>query len=295
MLNLGLYKGLSGHLLIDSLLNVGITRRPNLLDSISRNIGCLTDYSFNTGVLGVAWVLEWLTQNKYLYINTNEVLEEVDDNAYNIGVHLISKSNNTIDDILGIISYLQIRIAKVSSKDLYFRLFPLIECLKLLIKKLCNIAPQKIRCVKDFTTAATVLLRLSYSITGIIQEKMVEDYVYPTVDNIIDHISSSGCDHRYEEGLLKLSLFAVQFENHCWREVFVNALFSINEGDSLVRNSVDYTFIKDIVMNGFDSISFCQLRTGLENGLSVSGLCFLLTNYKVENSIIEITAYRLTK
>jgi hypothetical protein len=81
---------------------------------------------------------------------------------------------------------------------------------------------------------------------------------------------------------MKLSLFAIQFENLYWSNLFTNALYNINSEDTLVHKNFDDIFLTDIVNKGQDSFRFCQLKTGLKSGLSVKTLCFILTNLEIK-------------
>lgn len=78
----------------------------HLLHEVISNWASVTQQSFEEGFAGIGWGIEWLAQNKFLpYINTDELLEEVDDLLYNAVVYSEDEQVNLLRGTIGKLAY----------------------------------------------------------------------------------------------------------------------------------------------------------------------------------------------
>jgi len=95
----GLYYGKAGEvLLLYSLFQMtgdtGFQKKAiNNLNEISEHIAGVEDLGFAEGLAGIGWAIEWVAQNNFLEIDTNEVLEDIDNILYK---SVIFSSDNNI-------------------------------------------------------------------------------------------------------------------------------------------------------------------------------------------------------
>lgn len=140
--NFGLYQGKMGYCL-SQFMRAKITgskedkkSAKKLLNEIGGQISQVEDYSFENGLMGIGWAIEWIAQQKYLKIDTNDVLEDLDDEIYKLilysKTHHIGLANGTLGRTL----YLYKRISTKSSAVDHYRQTSLIESLNLTIDEL---------------------------------------------------------------------------------------------------------------------------------------------------------------
>jgi len=115
---------------------VYLKKGKNLLNDVAEGMAGTNDYSFATGVLGIGWGLEWLSQNKYLVTDTNEVLFEMDDLVYKLVLYTKPEDLTLEQGLLGRILYLYKRIMHRNKNQDFYRESMLIECLNLCIGEL---------------------------------------------------------------------------------------------------------------------------------------------------------------
>lgn len=100
-----------------------------LLDAVFDDIGRVETMDFAKGLSGIGWAMEWLKENKYLVLNTDEILGEIDDELYR---GLIAGDHNELslkDGILGDTLYFLKRYQSVNYKTRRFQIITLQDCL----------------------------------------------------------------------------------------------------------------------------------------------------------------------
>jgi len=107
-----------------------------ILHDVIENISYTEDLSFKEGVLGVGWGLEWLKQSKILDINTDFVLEEVDDTIYKLVVFALDKGLSLQDGLLGKLAYYFKRLKGRSLSTHRYRYLCHQECIVILTDNL---------------------------------------------------------------------------------------------------------------------------------------------------------------
>lgn len=110
-----------------------------LLNYIAENIGSIKSYGFSDGVLGIGWGIEWLTQNKYLKADTNDVLSDMDDEVYKLVMYSNADGLSLANGTLARILYLYKRITHKNKSRDFYRESILTECLVLCIDELFGI------------------------------------------------------------------------------------------------------------------------------------------------------------
>jgi hypothetical protein len=113
-------------------LNIGF----GLLNEISEKIASIKDTGYKDGLLGIAWTIEWLAQNNFLEVDTDEILEEVDDIVYKKVVYSLDTEISLFSGILGKLSYLIKRLSSMNSQTNRYRYICHQECIVILTDNL---------------------------------------------------------------------------------------------------------------------------------------------------------------
>ncbi|WP_312391180.1 hypothetical protein [Chryseobacterium sp.] len=187
-MNLGLLNGLSGEALRFFLLDDKNSHQKgcDLLDIIAEKIFVCEDYSFNNGIIGFGWLIAFLHQEKYIRINSDEVLEEFDDQIYKVALSNLGEKEKKINELLGLTNYFLIRHRNTNPKEKYFRKFIHSECLNLIFNNFVNYIEaciyKKDMTNSEFYYGCKILLKLSYSNQYIfdknLQDKLIDFHIY---------------------------------------------------------------------------------------------------------------------
>ncbi|PWK80339.1 hypothetical protein LX99_00804 [Mucilaginibacter oryzae] len=103
----GLYNGKTG-LALSYFLMGQITnndyytgRGQHLLDELSDGMAAVNGSSFEEGLAGIGWAVEWLVQNEFISANTDEILGDLDDELYKTVVYEKSSGLSLNDGTIG--------------------------------------------------------------------------------------------------------------------------------------------------------------------------------------------------
>lgn len=124
---LGLYDGCAGMMINDFLLyrytcdEAYLQRSHQLLEHIFANIGGATSINFADGVTGIGWAVEFLAQQGFLDLNTNELLEDVDGVLYNLVVFSDEQPVSIGHGLLGRMLYFRKRLTHINKGVSRFR------------------------------------------------------------------------------------------------------------------------------------------------------------------------------
>jgi hypothetical protein len=83
----------------------------DLIDEIYEEISSTTPICFETGLAGIGWGMEFLSQNKFIEIDTDEALKDLDNEIFNEIVYNTPRELSLTKGILGIGAYLLMRIS----------------------------------------------------------------------------------------------------------------------------------------------------------------------------------------
>ncbi|MFS4471505.1 hypothetical protein [Chryseobacterium sp. T20] len=220
-MNVGLLNGLSGEVLLLFLNKDKACHKKGLalLNFIAEKIFSCKDYSFENGIVGFSWLIAFLHQKKYLNINSDEILEDVDDQVYKITFADLGQDEPSIDKILGLVNYFLIRHRNSNVGENYYRKFAHSECLNLLFNYLITYIEKCIRNTHitpyDFNCCCKILLKLGYSTEYIsfknVNDQLIEFHIHFILFYEAKSITSKDFENDiYTEGLLYLLLSAKQ-------------------------------------------------------------------------------------
>jgi|GEM_PF-3492366 len=136
---LGLYHGTAGLCICYFLLSgiavdreLCLQKARALMDELSDNIHKVDSLSFDDGLAGIGWAVEWLSRNNYIEADTNEILADLDDELYRSVVYSKAGDISLFTGTLGRAMYFYRRLtAEKYPQDRYRRLCNQ-ECLVLL-------------------------------------------------------------------------------------------------------------------------------------------------------------------
>lgn len=220
-MNVGLLNGLSGEALRLFLSKDQACHKKGqvVLDFIAENIFSCEDYSFENGITGFGWLIAFLHREKYLHINSDEILEDMDDQVYNVMFVYLGQDESNIDQLLGLVNYFLMRHRNNNMGESYYRKFAHSECLNLLFNYLFNYIENCIRDTHitpyDFNVCCKILLKLGYSSEYIsfknINDQLIEFHIHFILFYEAKIITSNDFEKEiYTEGLLYLLLSAKQ-------------------------------------------------------------------------------------
>jgi len=265
------------------------------LDSVGHELQNYSDFSFANGIVGIGWMIEFCAQNNLINIDSDKILEDVDDKIYQFTLLSISKNVPNVTEILDLITYYELRLLKKNSSAHYYRRFTHLECLILLIET----AKKKIKVdtflknsgTKYFNEVVLTLLKFSHLTYNGISDTLFEEELYGGVEFFITHFElvyslyqkNSTDASEITKLYMLLCMTARQYNNRYWvieMESFYNKL---REDFSSIINT-DFDFYTRITMmeliydeplineNLFNSI------TGNQGHIEL--LTFYLSNYR---------------
>ncbi|HVI49410.1 MAG TPA: hypothetical protein VM802_31380 [Chitinophaga sp.] len=134
----GLWRGLAGRAVLCNAL-YHYTNEPEwkhksgmLTEAIGDHVADVTGMGYADGLSGIGWSIEWMARHKFLQVNTDELLEDIDDTMYKVVMFgkddEVSFSNGT----LGKAQYFLKRYESVNYGTHRYKTICLQECLVLL-------------------------------------------------------------------------------------------------------------------------------------------------------------------
>ena len=199
-MKIGLFNGLGRKVLlnlIDSNKTGDLSKREEsvfLLDIIGERMSASDDYSFSEGITGIAWMIEYCSQHQLLPINTDEVLEDVDDKIYQYTLSVLSDLKFNCSTILGLVNYFHTRLFSEKTSSHYYRRFTHLECLSLLIDRmksfLDTVNLMEENCIGVLKEVAFVLLKFSHLVTTGMSEKDFDEVFYSKIESFVNYYES---------------------------------------------------------------------------------------------------------
>jgi hypothetical protein len=213
----GLWNGKAGMAIVYCLLmrhtnsDVFTEKALALLDDISDNIRFVRDVGFAEGITGIGWAIQWLADNEFLDINTDEALGEIDDSLYRTIVFSPDEDISMARGTLGKAIYFTKRHQSVNEGTVRFKAMCRHECLVLLTndlkaklageQQLPVIGSGMEENVEQYTNWAHALLFLSSFIHLNINLVVVEDTLYSTIGHagqVLHHFTDRCREQRAE-------------------------------------------------------------------------------------------------
>lgn len=165
-----------------------------LLDDVSDGISSIGALTFADGLAGIGWAFEWLKENEFIDIDTDQALEEIDDTMYRSIVFGADENISLQNGTLGKAVYITKRFQSINENTSRFRNICLQECLVLLTndlkEKLTGEAGilangfMTSRNAQDMINCAHALLFLSRFLQLKLNLATVEDTLYNLTDAV---------------------------------------------------------------------------------------------------------------
>jgi len=213
-----------------------------ILIQIAEDIGQIDDYSFMDGLMGIGWGIELISQFNYLKVNTNEVLEDLDDEIYKLILYNKSENISLEKGTLGKILYTYRRIKSIGGKSDFYRDTVLLECLMLSIDELYEYlidnrnSPLKKRLVEQdsenlaqLSQCLIMLMKLYPMNFNYVVEEMLLRIMSSTEELFDDLTSVEGTD--IKKFLMPINAFNQAghiFRNNNWKNTFNSFLTKNN-------------------------------------------------------------------
>lgn len=221
----------------------------DVLDEWTTKVLQSGDHGFDRGVLGLGWLIAFLIDKNYIYADTDEILEDIDDLIYKLTIKEVVAPSINVSVLLHHITYYQQRL-QYSSKAHFYRRFTHSECVKLLIDKLNKFLLENdiMNSVDTISNKINVLLKYSYLIDTCINETLAEKAFYPAIEGLLDFFERQDNVIVFNEQLAQLFITAKQFGNPYWvdRVVSIYANAGIESGQTADQQDLllwDNTYI----------------------------------------------------
>lgn len=135
---LGLYNGKTGAIILYFTLfrytgkKLWEEKARSLLDDISERIASVQELNYSRGLAGIGWTIEWIKQSGYMEINTDEVLEDIDDILYKAVLYARDTTISLSTGTLGKAAYFLKRYESKNTGTHRYKTISHQECLVLL-------------------------------------------------------------------------------------------------------------------------------------------------------------------
>lgn len=174
------------------------------LDDISNNIGNVESLDFIEGLAGIGWMIEWVKKNGFIDINTDKVLEEVDDTLYKSVLYAPERNLSLKNGGLGKAVYFLKRYEGKNPGTHRFKIICHQECLGLLTDEFRELLLGDkgilLKRISNYTPTKEILLDLGHLLIFIpkilfhkINVEVNEKSLYAIikyVDSFLQHYSS---------------------------------------------------------------------------------------------------------
>lgn len=233
----------------------------DVFDAITENIANINEINFANGLAGIGWAIEWLAQNDFFEVNTDEILEDVDNAIYKAIMFAPDKNLSLSNGTLGKLLYLFKRKQGVNADINRFKTISHETCLIILTDELRdklmgengllkNIEENLI--VVDFKLLGHLIVFLSDFLNCKINEPTVETILYETI-KIVSEILAVDIGAIKRDDIEDLKFLAICYfiagKNHAhnyWQE-------QANKHVQLLVNSTKDLILthKDLSISGF--------------------------------------------
>lgn len=109
-----------------------------LLDDVADHIMELGRADFLNGIPGIGWGVEWLAQNNFLNVNTDQILEDIDDMLYKSVVFSQTEDFSIRFGTLGLLMYFVQRFRSTNTSPDRMRKLAIQECIVILTDELSD-------------------------------------------------------------------------------------------------------------------------------------------------------------
>ncbi|MEO5991059.1 MAG: lanthionine synthetase LanC family protein [Ferruginibacter sp.] len=256
--NNGLFYGNAGEVILLYLLSKKFKdpllseRAAILLNSIADNIADVESLNFDNGLAGIGWAIECIAQNNFLEMNTNEILEEIDDVLYKSVLYNSDDNISLANGLLGKFNYFLSRFKSRNQNTHRLKNIFHEECLILLTDDLNEKLLGEFGVVNKKELNKNDLLNLGHSIYFLsaflplrVNLFVVESTLYETVkfvDEYLNKLKNNTVEIKQKEYILFLSnCYWFTGENHqhnYWKECALKFIRFFKSPNKVINNEV---------------------------------------------------------
>lgn len=191
-----------------------------VLERWSKRIILNESYTFEDGIVGLGWLIAILNEKRYLEIDVNEVLEDIDDNLYQYTIKQVITGDLNVNNIKDLLLFHEQRLRSSGHQVNFYRHLTHVECIKLLLGRLNEYLIAKSSDLEIITIKIEILTLYSRLIRSSINEKLVEEAFYESVDHVIRSFEDLYFRKRLSELhiqiILKFLICVKQYNNPFW-------------------------------------------------------------------------------
>lgn len=248
-----------------------------LLDVIGAQIALTNDYSFEEGISGIGWMIEYFNQNRLLTINTDDILEQIDDNVYRFALSKLAAKDGQVNELLNLVNYFQLRDQSRNYGRHRYRSFVHKDCIKLISDKLIGY-------LQDYSSIAIlsqVVLKVSFLLKTYPAEKMLEEAFFESIEFLHTYFLRELNGRESGSNLLPencyLILLAIkQYHNPYWQEEFEGFLSEIEAAQAGREQEYKVEVMKAVYQ---DTLNEKSIRALIAHKEGINIIIFHLTNY----------------
>jgi hypothetical protein len=273
----GLYNGLTGDILFSFLFsrlykNKVFQHLGNEgLEVLQDNISQVKSLDRAEGLAGIGWAIEWLAQHRFIQVDTNDVLSDIESLIYRVtsfsSDSTISFASGIIDKIVYFLQrfrnqslsrysqYTHKECLTYLSDDLYHK-FGLMKSHVLADKKNTLESNDAIRCLSEILMISTPLLKASVNIS--VCEKMLYEAVDITRVILEEHNQSSYLDNPRFDNLMifqtiaALAVVGKNYKQAGWTQLAEDSCeiyLSRNDLSSCKENDVFFSYRSLVILD----------------------------------------------
>ncbi|MBV8254757.1 MAG: hypothetical protein JO154_19305 [Chitinophaga sp.] len=298
----GLYKGNMGMVLVYHLVqkcypSTHIEKNAEiLLDSVAEQLTEIRGINYASGRAGIGWAIEWMAQHQLLEVNTDDLLQGIDDVIYREVIYAEDKSFTLANGSLGKLVFFLKRYKSVNFQTHRLRNICHQECLVFLtdeIKmKLLDGKNPRLKATdlsqEELSDLAMVVITMTKVQTACINLNLVDNCIEETMAFILQLLKERTTCSTLAESicLLKLAYTVVytgqqQHFSH-WRNLgatYVQQLLAqIDEEKATNTERVQLALLYSLLYINTEDVIYLHKRAAIVEGIMLEELPFELKN-----------------
>lgn len=233
------------------------------------------NYSFSDGLVGLGWLISFLTKYALLEADADEVLYDFDDNIYKMTIKTIASKEIHIEELLSQLLYFQQRLQNNMTQFNSNRKILLFESQKLLIEKI-GVFLKSTAIETQLEEKSAIMLRFSYLTATTLNEKEIEEMFYGTMEELVLYFERNIIFEQGEKRALLNTLFAaMQYKNPYW----IASLENILKHTDL--SSEDFKFLLHLRANFSEDGFLLSKLPRSTYAQNIPYLFFCVSNFKI--------------
>lgn len=235
------------------------------------------DLSFETGLLGLGWIIAYLIREEYLDLDGDDILYDIDDNLYKLCIKEVAVKHFDVNRLIHFVSYYQERI-QYKSSAVFYRRFTHDECMKLLIEKLNSFLTnlQDNDFLDNISPIVNVIWKFSYLKVISINNKLVDDKIIETIGRLVECLEQKEEVNCFQQEIAKLGLMLQQLDSPVLQENRKKILRLLVRVENIYDTTLPY--INLLMKFPLTIDSFSKILSTIEDSVL---LYHLVTNIKI--------------